>query len=136
MELYLAVRGSQEVQPRLFPLIVGRTWLAGRYTHLGGPLVEGHYLRTQGPLLDKDEYIPLEPDLGIARYQFEVGWDEGGPWVRDLHDPTGTILNGVRLVPNQKYPLRLDDQLQVGRCVVVVAGDAHIGEGKGSGTIS
>jgi hypothetical protein len=87
--------------------------------------VEGRYLRTQGPLLDKDEYIPLEADCAINRYHFEVGCDEAGPWVIDLASRNGTFLNGV-LLPHGKHRLRLDDQLQVRRCIGIVTGDVTI----------
>ena len=95
MELYLAVRGSHETQPRLFPLDRGRTWQAGRYM---GPLDNGRYIRDQeGPLDAIPEYIPLEPNTCINRFHFEVGCDETGPWVRDLRSANGTSRNGVRL---------------------------------------
>ncbi len=124
MELYLAVRGSHETQPRLFPLDRGRTWQAGRYM---GPLDNGRYIRDQeGPLDAIPEYIPLEPNTCINRFHFEVGCDETGPWVRDLRSANGTSRNGVRLPPHHKHSLRPYDQLQVGRCMMVVVGKVRI----------
>jgi hypothetical protein len=123
LDLFLAVRRPEEPQPRLFPLVVGRTWRAGRYM---GPLQDGRYIRDQeGPPELIPEYIPLEKDPTISRSHFEAGCDHAGPWVRDL-SVNGTTLNGVRLRRDDRHPLRPDDQLQVGRCAIVVAYTARI----------
>src|SRR5271168_2877720 len=99
MELYLAIRGSEMKVARLFPLIPGRTLVAGRYPQSGGPLVDGRYPSTPGLDADKNECISLEIDLTISRYHFGVGWDEVGPWVRDWKSRNGTFLNEIRLKP-------------------------------------
>jgi hypothetical protein len=125
LELSLAVRGCDEVEPRLYPLVYGRRWTAGRYMPVG-ELVDGRYYRTGGPLLDKDEYIPLVLDRQILRYQFAAGLDETGPWILSLNDASWTLLNGVRLCENKKQALRPDDQIEVVRCKVMVFAKARI----------
>jgi hypothetical protein len=123
MELYLDVDGPPDTETRRFPLIMGRTWMVGRYTHRGGPLVEGRYLYTQGPLLDVEEYIPLENDWTIKRVHIQVGRDGTGPWVED--NGGGTLLNDMPLDSGRR-PLCPDDQLRIRRWVLRVVGTARI----------
>jgi hypothetical protein len=117
MELYLAVRGSHEEKPRLFPLLLGRIWVAGRYSQTDDPWSRW----MEEPIPDNLEYLPLESDPGISRYHFEAGCDEAGAWVRYRNrSSNGVRLNGTRLMPDQKYPLHPDDYLQVVNCMVRV----------------
>lgn len=129
MNWTLFVRGSMGQPTRRFPFGPGRQWVAGRYPDPAQAVArassEGGSSR---PLFGSEEcYMPLEPDPAIFRWHLELSnHSTEGPWVRDLGSRSGTRLNGKLVTANQQYPLHLDDEIQVVKCKVHVAGSASM----------
>jgi hypothetical protein len=61
-------------------------------------------------------YVPM---LSVARRHCEIGCDEAGAWVRDLHSRNGTYVHRQHIPPDRQVRLRLDD-------VVRLAGSAFV----------
>lgn len=78
---------------------------AGKQYDLGGkPLVLGK---------DPEIEIPV-PDAAMAGQHARFENIGGAIFVADLESGTGTYLNGQRMSPGARYPLRPDDTLQIG----------------------
>ena len=59
-------------------------------------------------------------DNSISRRHLRVFKDQGELWVCDLHSTSGTFKNGVELSPMVPYKWRINDQLRVGRSLIMV----------------
>jgi len=54
-----------------------------------------------------------QPDSPISRLHCTILEEDGGFFVRDDQSANGTYLNGIRMVPMDRYPLKEGDEIQL-----------------------
>jgi hypothetical protein len=64
------------------------------------------------PDIDLVPYGGLEK--GVSRQHAMIVLDDGRYYIKDLKSTNYTLLNAARLLPEQLYPLKHDDQLTLG----------------------
>ena len=74
--------------------------------------------QVEGALIDLSLYHAHS--LGVSRRHARMVPTNAGYTVEDLDSANGTWLNGNRLQPNQRYPVRSGDHIQLGELVVFV----------------
>ena len=72
----------------------------------------------EGALIDFSLYHAHS--LGVSRQHARMVAGDTGYTVEDLQSANGTWLNGNRLEPNRRYPVRSGDHLQLGELVIFV----------------
>lgn len=86
-------------------------------------LMEGvTYVGRMGPQTVNVDLTEQEnPGVAIANNRFALIWnDKNGLGIADTGTRAGTTLNGVRIPPKKRFPLKADDTLQWGKTVLQV----------------
>jgi hypothetical protein len=80
------------------------------------------YIGRKGPTaVDVDLTEQENPGVAVAVNRFALIWhDANGLGVADTGTRAGTTLNGVRIEPRKRFPLKADDTLQWGKTVLQV----------------
>lgn len=68
--------------------------------------------------LDLTPYGGLEK--GVSRNHAAFSYVDGCIYIEDLDSTSGTRLNGLPLIPNQRYRLRHNDELEFGNIRAIV----------------
>jgi hypothetical protein len=80
------------------------------------------YVGRKGPQqVDVDLTEQENPGVAVAVNRFALIWfDKNGLAIADTGTRAGTTLNGARIAPKKKLPLKADDTLQWGKTVLQV----------------
>lgn len=78
-------------------------------------LIIGRRPRPEDPPVAIDLEIFDAQQFGVSRCHAMIAVVQGGLYVQDLHSMNGSMLNGRRLDPLQRYPLLSGDTLTLGR---------------------
>jgi pSer/pThr/pTyr-binding forkhead associated (FHA) protein len=91
----------------------------GRYEVRGDVFVIGRLSRQLGGVPDLD-FSSYADGKQVSRHHARIVQDSGAYYVEDLESAAGTWLNGELLVPNRPYPLRDDDEINIGEVATLV----------------
>jgi FHA domain len=86
-------------------------------------LMEGvTYVGRKGPQeINVDLTEQENPGVAVAVNRFALIWlDKNGLGIADTGTRAGTTLNGVRIPPKKRFPLKAEDTLQWGKTVLQV----------------
>ena len=59
-------------------------------------------------------------EKGVSRRHVRISRRDDQVFIEDLNSLNGTFLNSTRLVPELPYPLKSDDQVQLGKLILTV----------------
>ena len=102
----------REVQGTSAPAQVTPSFLEGEGLKL--PLKEGVFGRTTGI------YPELSSQIYISGLHGELRCVDGQWQIRDLGSKNGTLLNGMKLIPNGWYDLNIGDILKIATTLLTV----------------
>jgi hypothetical protein len=86
-------------------------------------LKEGvNYLGRKGPMeIDVDLTEQENPGVAVAVNRFALLWfDKNGLGIADTGTRLGTVVNGTKVPPKKRFPLKEDDKLKFGKTVLQV----------------
>jgi hypothetical protein len=80
------------------------------------------YIGRKGPQqVDLDLSEQENPGVAVANNRFALIWfDKRGLGIADTGTRAGTSLNGVRIEPKKRFPLKAEDTLQWGKTILQV----------------
>lgn len=93
----------------------------------------GHYVIGRGEQVAVD-LARWTGASGVSRRHALVVVEASRVTIEDLESRNSTLLNGYRLLPRQRYPLKPGDQVRVGSVQLVVRAAGGVATGERSGS--
>jgi hypothetical protein len=87
---------------------------------LSKEVVLGRLDASQAVFPDVDLTNEQGSEKGVSRRHARITRREDQVFIEDLNSLNGTFLNATRLVPELPYPLKDEDQVQLGRLILTI----------------
>lgn len=109
---------ANKAQPKPAPSFYPQLFLSGMNTPVCVQLLIDKPVFVLGKSDSCDGVLSFNDE--ISREHCRISWRDGGYTIADLNSTNSTCLNGSVLIPNQEYPLRPGDRLQLSASTFLV----------------